>query len=116
MLHSTTESLWEQAVAKLGPDDRNVFDFGNLDKLSTLSEVIKVVEAKRDECIDKQWKFRRENGEELVLRDFVDGLLIRLKKYAVIGDIAIQHSPGSGVALAWAGFRFLLQVSFQRAF
>lgn len=40
----------------------------------------------------------------------LDKALVALQKVAVIGDIAIQHSP-EFTALAWAGVRFLLQVA-----
>lgn len=109
--YSTAKSLWEQAVDKLTSEDRNTFNFSDPDRRNTLSEVIQAVRVKKEQCIDKQWKFRKQNGEEVVLRNIVDSLLTRLGRYAAIGDIAIQHSPGGGVALAWAGFRFLLQVS-----
>ena len=36
-------------------------------------------------------------------------MLDGLEKVAKIGDVALQHHPGV-VALAWAGFRLLLQV------
>lgn len=110
---STAKSLWEQAVEKLTSEDRNAFDFDNPDKRNTLLEVVGAVELKKEESINKQWKFRKLNGEEVVLRSIIDGLLTCLNKYAIIGDVAIQHSPGGGVALAWGGFRFLLQVGIR---
>lgn len=42
---------------------------------------------------------------------YFESLIEQLNKYALIGDISIQHNPDI-VALAWSGFRFLLQVSF----
>lgn len=104
------QSPWELAIKQLKPDDRKAFDPDDTDKNNTLIGVIEVTNVVRDQCDDKKWKYTKSDGEEVVLRDIVDGLLKRLNKYAVIGDIAIQHNP-SVVALAWAGFRFLLQVS-----
>lgn len=61
---------------------------------------------KKQEHDDKRWFYINDQGEKIF---FVEQLLGQLNKYAKIGDIAIQHHPDI-VALAWSGFRFLLQV------
>lgn len=53
-----------------------------------------------------RWFYINEKGERIFI---VEKITAQLDKYARIGDLAIQHNPDV-VALAWAGFRFLLQV------
>jgi hypothetical protein len=56
--------------------------------------------------VEKRWGYYESNGEKIF---YADILLTQLNKYMVIGDIVIQANP-QVAALAWAGFRLLLQV------
>lgn len=55
-----------------------------------------------------QWSYE-SGGETVFVRDRMDSLLGTLNRYANIGDIAVGSKPDIA-ALAWAGFRLLLQV------
>lgn len=52
----------------------------------------------------------QESPEQSSIREYVARILTVLDKFAIVGDTMVQHDP-SIVALAWGGFRFLLQVS-----
>lgn len=57
----------------------------------------------------KQWKYKDKTGQEVLVRDSVNTLLVNLKKYTAFGDLIVQPLP-SVVSLAWGGFKVLLQV------
>lgn len=57
--------------------------------------------------IDKSRLYYTNSKKEKVY--YAEVFLTQLGRYATIGDIAIQHHPGV-VALAWSGFRLLLDV------
>lgn len=103
------DSVWQKALQGLPVEDRQALNFGQLDnKLDILNQVIDALTIKRDNCIQKQWKFTH-NGKTIILRDVADKLLTWVDKFKEIGDIIVQYDPVHA-ALPWAGFRFLLQV------
>jgi hypothetical protein len=75
---------------------------------SDRENAIGMVNAKMEECKDKQWKIR-VNGEKVAMRDLFKKTLDWVQKFAAVGDTAVQYDPVNA-ALPWAGFRFLLQV------
>jgi len=58
----------------------------------------------------RQWKYRSRDGKEVPVAQLIDEVLGRVRMYAGIGSIIIQHDPAF-VAIAWGGFKFLLQVN-----
>lgn len=96
---------------RLKPEDRHGIDFNLQDqtKLDILLEFTKEVEITKEKCKAKQWKYKNTHGEEVLVRDSVNTLLLNLKKYTAIGDLVVQPLP-SVVSLAWGGFKVLLQV------
>lgn len=80
--------------------------------MKLVDELIKDVKEKKGQCEEKRWFKATKEGEKVFL---MDALLGQLNRYAKIGDLAIQHHPNI-VALAWSGFRLLLQVGHGSAF
>lgn len=72
---------------------------------------MKAITEKQKDCLEKRWTHQNSSGKRVYVRDSVDALIEQLNKYASIGDVIIQHHPDI-VALAWAGFRLILQVGF----
>lgn len=101
---SRNQTLWQQALGKISPEDKIGIDFttGGL-----LHNLIQATQEKKQEIEAKRWVYRNCHGETV---SYADKFLTLLNKYAGIVDIAIQHDPHV-VALVWSGFRFLLQVS-----
>ena len=60
-------------------------------------------------CIAGRLKFRKSNGERVILYDVFEKIVKWIDTFKQIGDIAIQYDPGHA-SLPWAGVRFLLQV------
>ncbi|KAL7266669.1 hypothetical protein RUND412_010779 [Rhizina undulata] len=106
---SPAQTLWEKAVDKLDPADRKEFNLEVAD-INTLKDVLQAANNKRQECEDKRWKYQKENGDEVVLRNVVNRLLTNLNKFVNIGDVAVPFCP-QPVSAAWSLFQFLLKVS-----
>jgi hypothetical protein len=101
-------SLWERALAKLQPEDLEGIRVGD-SKIQLLEKLIEATEKKKEELDKTRWSYTNKDGEKVYI---TDSLLRQLNRYATIGDIAIQHDP-QVVALVWAGFRFILNVSYK---
>ena len=110
------QSLWIKAIDsdELSSQERKILAGAGpgVDSQETAS----AVRSKMDEILNKkkgkQWKVKIR-GEEVVLRDVGIKILHWVDRFKQIGDIIVQYDPAHA-ALPWAGFRFLLQVDFNR--
>ena len=102
--------MWEKAVEELGDDDKKQIDCSGLDKGTVVSDLLVVVEERKRLCADKLWKYKKRDGEVVVLRDQLEKVIKWVNKFKEIGDVAVQYDPYHA-ALPWAGVRFILQVS-----
>jgi hypothetical protein len=105
-----SENLWQKALDTLDEDTKNYLDYQNAVKRDVLAALLRTAQEKRSLCLRKRWKFKKSNGQEVVLRDVVEKIIIWLDKFKAVGDIAMQYDPAHA-SLAWAGVRFLLRVS-----
>ena len=108
-LRSATDSIWNQALATLSNDDKAAIETHNMDKLSVLKDVLAAVNEHRRICMQRRLRYRKSNGEVVILRDIIDKVAVWVQKFKEIGDIAVQYDP-THAALPWAGVRLLLQV------
>lgn len=69
----------------------------------TIKEVVTAMEGFRSQ----QWRYEK-GGKEVIVNEVINSALDRIRTYAEIGNIMIQHDP-IFTALAWGGFRCLLQ-------
>jgi len=63
---------------------------------------------------ERQWKYRGRDGKEVPVAQLIDKVLGRVRMYAGIGSIIVQHDPAF-VAIVWGGFNFLLKVNPTRS-
>ena len=108
----SSDRLWDEALQSLNEEDKAVLDLQS-DKIDILNDLVRVVEEKKKIVIRKQWRFKKSNGDVIIIRDLLDKVLAWVKKFKEIGDIVSQFDPAHA-ALPWAGVRFLLQVHFMR--
>jgi hypothetical protein len=101
-------SLWERARAELRPDDLEGIELGDGSNIDLLRNLIKATEEKKEQLVKRRLSYTNKKGEKVYI---TDSLLYQLKRYATIGDVVIQHDP-QVVGLAWASFRFILNVSY----
>lgn len=70
--------------------------------------VLTEVEAKRAVFERKKWKFKKPNGDTVIVRHLLEKIAAWVKTFQSVGDVAVQFDP-IHAALPWAAFRFLLQ-------
>lgn len=105
-----SSDLWQKALDRLEDDVKSSLIIPNSPKQDVLAAVHRVAEDRKQLCLRKRWKFKKANGEEIILRDLYDKILVWLDRFKGIGDIAMQYDAGHA-ALPWAAVRFLLNVA-----
>ncbi|KAI2634056.1 hypothetical protein GGS21DRAFT_543965 [Xylaria nigripes] len=108
-LRPNTDDMWKAALATLSDQDRATLDkLERSDRLSNITEALRLAHEARDKCQDKAWRFKRESGEEVVARDVLAKIARWVSHFKAVGDTIVQYDPVHA-ALPWAGFRFVLQ-------
>ncbi|KAL8789942.1 MAG: hypothetical protein Q9195_006603 [Heterodermia aff. obscurata] len=105
-----SESLWQKALNRLDDDTKKNLDYEDSDKRSIVAKVLRAAEEKKQLCMQKGWRFKRANGNDIIIRDLVEKIINWVNTFKTIGDMAMQFDPGHA-SLPWAGVRFLLQVA-----
>lgn len=78
------------------------------------SEIVHLVEEKKDECVKKQWKlYTNKTGVQVSVRDILTKVADWLDMFKDVGDTAVEYVPGHA-AIPWAIVRALLQVSMRQ--
>jgi hypothetical protein len=106
---SSSQTLWEKALATIDPDLQAAIDFKSTAKTDVAAAALRTAKEKRDICLRKRWRYRKSDGKDLILRDLLDKIVGFLDKFIAVGDVAVQYDPAHA-ALPWAGVRFLLRV------
>ena len=101
-------SLWEQALTSLEPELKAVLDV-KCNKRQILALAIDTAEETKRLCMQKRWKYKKANGDVIIVRDVCEKIISWMQKFKDAGDIAVQFDP-MHASLPWAGVRFLLQV------
>ena len=105
-------SLWDKAVEALKDKHKHNVDFHRTDKNAILADVLEEVQKKKQECVERRLKYKRRNGEFLILYDVYEKMVKWVMKFKEVGDVAMQYDPGHA-ALPWAAIRFFLQVRYR---
>ena len=105
-----SKDLWQEALSTLSDEDKSTIDITCTDKKTILKDILTATESKRQTCMNKRWKFKRKNGDVVILRDVCEKLIKWVRMFIKVGDTAVQYDPGHA-ALPWASVRFLLQIS-----
>ena len=72
--------------------------------------MLKEIEVQRNLAVPKRWKFKTPNGDIVVVRDVLEKIARWINRFKETGDIIAQYDSAH-LALPWAAFRFLLQIS-----
>ncbi|KAL8694956.1 MAG: hypothetical protein Q9224_003478 [Gallowayella concinna] len=107
---SPSNDLWQKALDRLDDDVKNSLVIRDTPRQDILAAVRRVAEDRKQMCIRKRWRFKKSNGQEIILRDLFDKILAWLDRFKGIGDVAMQYDAGHA-ALPWAAVRFLLNVA-----
>jgi hypothetical protein len=102
-------SPWQAALKTLSDEDQKRFTDANSNHRWVLQEVLQKVETKKADCIKNMWKFKRKNGDEIILRDIFEKMVKWVDKFKDVGDAVVNYDPVHA-ALPWAGVKLVLQV------
>ncbi|MCJ1435564.1 hypothetical protein MMC27_004938 [Xylographa pallens] len=102
--------LWGKALSQLDDDVRTALNFSTLSNHGIVKAALRAAEEKKALCLQRRWRFKKQNGEVIILRDIFEKIISWIQKFKDVGDMAMQYDPGHA-ALPWAGIRFLLQVT-----
>ena len=62
-------TLWDKAVESLKHKDKQNVDFQRLDKRAILADILEETQKEKQACIERRLKYKRKNGELVVLYD-----------------------------------------------
>lgn len=108
MITDSDRNLWATALQDLEPEERVIIN--NHTKDTKPTDVVQVVENRRQEAWKNRTSFKRSNGEVVFLHDIFAKVAQWVKKFVEVGDAIVQYDPAHA-ALPWAAVRFLLQAS-----
>lgn len=109
-LQHPTGNLWSQALNKLSAEDKALLPQINPgSNLDILRHLRAIAQQRQEECDEKRWKFELF-GQQIILRDVAEKVIVWVDRFKEIGDVAVNFDPVHA-ALPWAGIRFLLEVS-----
>ena len=109
---SQSPNLWKTALETLSVELRNSLDLTTVNHAYVLSRALKEAQEKKQVCAQKAWRLKKRNGETIILRDVIEKIIVWVEKFIAVGDAAVQYDTAHA-ALAWAAFRFVLQVNLQ---
>ncbi|KAF5649437.1 ankyrin 1 [Fusarium sp. NRRL 52700] len=109
---STTDpqSLWDQAFHSLGADLKTILGHAATHKRDILAAALEAAESRKATSLRKRWKFKRSNGQVVIIRDVLEKIAKWIDSFKAVGDAAVQFDA-SNASLPWAAVRLLLQVT-----
>ena len=110
-LHNRQRISGRRLFDTLDEDTKRYLDYQNAPKRDVVAALLRTAQEKKLLCLQKRWKFKKSNGQEIILRDVMEKIITWLDKFKAIGDIAMQYDTAHA-SLPWAGVRFLLRVSW----
>ena len=106
---SATDSLWLTALGTLAERDQAHIISSLSIQNAVLQDLLSIVEQKRDLCQRRGWKYRKSNGEQILIRDVVDKIAKWIHKFKEVGDVVVNYDPAHA-SLPWGIIRLILQV------
>jgi hypothetical protein len=100
---------YEIAINQLDKDEREEI---NLDGMSscTIYSVLEAANKARAEREEDEWRYTKENGGVIVLRERFDKIIEGFSKYADTLNAALRHQP-EAASIVWASAQILVQVN-----
>ncbi|KAF4854423.1 Vegetative incompatibility protein HET-E-1 [Colletotrichum siamense] len=111
---TVTPNLWDIARKRLTHTEEARLAKAAVDNNTLSQQLLELVQGKQQQCMDRRWKFKRSNGEVVVIRDVFEKVVRWLQRFKEVGDVATQYDPAHA-ALPWAGVRMLLQIAINDA-
>ncbi|KAF7931270.1 hypothetical protein EAE99_003741 [Botrytis elliptica] len=111
---TVAEKRWHQAWESLKKEDKDEIklDPTRAGYLDILQDIHNLATEKKEVCIKKAWKYKKNNGTTIIVRDLFEKILVWVNKVKDIGDIIVSYDPGHA-ALPWAAVRLLLTIAVE---
>lgn len=104
------QSLWYQAFSSLSADLKTALGQAATHKRDILAAALEAAENRKATSLRKRWKFKRSNGEVVIIRDVLEKIAKWIDSFKAVGDAAVQFDA-SNASLPWAAVRLLLQAT-----
>ncbi|KAK4084375.1 uncharacterized protein Triagg1_855 [Trichoderma aggressivum f. europaeum] len=111
---SQEKSLWEAALRKLPDSERLLIIVENGNKLEILHQILALAEGKKEICLQRRWKFKKKEGEIVIIRDKLEKITTWITRFNEVGSTVVQYDP-LHAAVPWAGILIILQVAMNDA-
>ncbi|KAG4261690.1 hypothetical protein FPRO03_11707 [Fusarium proliferatum] len=108
--NTSAQSLWDQAYNSLGADLKTSLGQAATHKRDILAAALEAAETRKTTSLRRRWKFKRSNGEVVIVRDVLEKIAKWIDSFKAVGDAAVQFDA-SNASLPWAAVRLLLQVT-----
>ncbi|CVL08160.1 related to ankyrin 1 [Fusarium proliferatum] len=108
--NTSAQSLWDQAYNSLGADLKTSLGQAATHKRDILAATLEAAETRKTTSLRRRWKFKRSNGEVVIVRDVLEKIAKWIDSFKAVGDAAVQFDA-SNASLPWAAVRLLLQVT-----
>ncbi|TGO46429.1 hypothetical protein BOTNAR_0588g00050 [Botryotinia narcissicola] len=105
-----SEDLWNEALKQVQFTNTSALVAAGLERLQILVEILDLVQKQELKAQERKWKWKKKNGQLIIIRVIFVKLAIWMEKFKSIGDIVVQYDP-IHASLPWAVVRFLLQAA-----
>ncbi|TGO55838.1 hypothetical protein BOTNAR_0236g00050 [Botryotinia narcissicola] len=111
---TVAEKRWHQAWESLKKEDKDEIklDHTRTGYLDILQDIHNLATEKKEVCIQKAWKYKKNNGTTIIVRDLFEKILVWVNKVKDVGDVIVSYNPGHA-ALPWAAVRLLLTIAVE---
>lgn len=110
---SVSQRVLDTALDSLSPAQRKTLQEhgagGTSDVRAAVDETYIAASDKKRQCDDKQWRWQFR-GEDVVLRDVAEKVILWVDRFKSVGDVAANASPVYA-GLPWVGIRMVLEVT-----
>ncbi|KAF7929613.1 hypothetical protein BELL_0068g00030 [Botrytis elliptica] len=105
-----SEDLWNEALKQVQFTNTSALVAAGLERRQILVEILDLVQKQELKAQERKWKWKKKNGQVIIIRDIFVKLAIWIEKFKSIGDVVVQYDP-IHASLPWAAVRFLLQAA-----
>ncbi|KAF9777775.1 hypothetical protein IL306_004320 [Fusarium sp. DS 682] len=97
--NTSAQSPWKQAFDSLSPDLKSSLGQATTHKRDILAAVLDAADNRKTISLRKRWKFKRSNGEVVIVRDVIEKIAKWIDRFKTVGDTAVQYDTQRVVAM-----------------
>ncbi|KAG7404976.1 hypothetical protein Forpe1208_v014825 [Fusarium oxysporum f. sp. rapae] len=87
--NTNAQSLWDQAFNSLSADLKTSLGQAATHKRDILAAALEAAENRKATSLRKRWKFKRSNGEVVIVRDVLEKIAKWIDPFKAVGDAAV---------------------------